>query len=324
MLSNLILAQGLRMHIDNPWRAVYDLPESIDPFIYGVPAAPLYLDIEPTNHCNMECLFCTGQQQGKRSRGFMDFNLFIDIVEMAYAAGVKGIRFLRWGEPLLSPKLFDMIKLVKSFGMLTHVTTNGKLLTVENITKLIDSGLDSIIVSFQGVDDAGYREMRKESSENIVSNLMNLKNMRDKTHAKKPHIAVSTTVTDENKAAIRQFEESMMMYADHVGVGYTWFKRLNDRSAVKDIVPRAQKLTHNFKCIEVMNKVSIDWDGIVSPCCLDYDQQLTIGDIKKNTLMEIWTSQNLKAIQHLLQHKQQDLFVLCSTCELNYDFRGKK
>jgi len=313
---------GLNMYIDNPWRDVYDSPESCDPFNYWLPSAPLYLDVEPTNFCNMKCNFCTGQQQGKRSRGYMTYQLFCKIANQAKDMGVQGIRFLRWGEPLLSPDIFRMISYANSRGLLTHVTTNGKLLTVENATKLIDSGLDSIIISFQGVDAEGYREMRNDKAETIVTNLMNFKNMRDKSNARNPHICVSTTTTNETTAEIRQFEESMSMYCDSVSVGATWFRRLENKELVKDALPRAKKLPHHFKCIEVMTKLSIDWDGSVSPCCLDYDQQMKIGDLNTESLIKIWKSDKLKHIQGLLSQSQQDLFVLCSTCELNYNFRG--
>ena len=72
-----------------------------------------------------------------------------------------------------------------------------------------------------------------------------------------------------------------------------------------------------------MNKLSIDWDGTVSPCCLDYDQQLSIGNINKDNLLDLWNSEELKAIRTLLANKRQDVLLLCSTCELNYPFRGK-
>ncbi len=142
-------------------------------------------------------------------------------------------------------------------------------------------------------------------------------------NAKNPYISISTTVTDETEEEIDKFKQKWGAVADHVGIGYTWFKRLKNKEPVKDLVKRAKKLPHTFKCQEVMVKLSIDWDGSVSPCCLDYDGQLTVDNIKERNLKDIWESQEVGAIRTLLNHKKQDMFVLCQTCELNYNFRGK-
>jgi len=310
--------------MNNPWREIYDHPQSVDPFKNGVPKAPLYLDIEPTNYCNCKCAFCVGQQQGKRERGYMEFSLFEDICKQASDMKIKGIRFLRWGEPLLHDRIDDMIELAHSYGMLTHVTTNGTLLTGEMAHKLISAGLDSIIISFQGLDMKDYSLLRGDMCKMVMKNVMKLVQIRK--NFTNPFIQISTTITDESEEDINEFKENWGRYmgVDYVGIGYTWFKRLEDKSKVKSLVKRAKVLPHHFKCVEVMNKLSIDWDGAVSPCCLDYDQQLTIGNIKDKSLKEMWNSKEIAAIRTLLIAKLQDIFILCSTCELNYQFRGQE
>ncbi len=304
--------------MSNSWRKIYDLPQSVNPWKNGVPNFALYLDIEPTNYCNYKCKFCVGQQQGKRSRGYMEKDLYLKICKQAKEYDCKGFRFLRWGEPLLHPDMMWMIKTAKKYGMLTHMTTNGHLLE-HKYKELIDSGLDSIIVSLQGLSSDEYGKLRNGDFQKIMRGIDKLRGYKKKN----PWITISTTVTDEKKEDIAAFKKELEKIVDEVSIGYTWFKRLENKKPVKDLIKRAKKLPHKFKCQEVMVKLSIDWDGAISPCCLDYDQQLTVGNIEKDDLMDMWKSKEVIAIRDLLSSKKQDKFVLCSTCELNHSFRGR-
>jgi MoaA/NifB/PqqE/SkfB family radical SAM enzyme len=49
-----------------------------------------------------------------------------------------------WGEPLLNPELFQMVKYAESKGVSTELTTNGTLLET-NIERILASGLGSIL-----------------------------------------------------------------------------------------------------------------------------------------------------------------------------------
>lgn len=306
----------------NPWREVYDCKESKDPW-NNPPEFALYLDVELTNYCNFKCAFCVGQQQGQRSRGYMDLEMFKEICYQAKIYGALGIRLLRWGEPMMHPNFLEMVDIAKKHNLLVHVTTNGSLLEKVGYDNIIDSKLDSLIISFQGTCEKEYKKLRKKDYNDIVSKIIKLRNVRDNRGVNNPYITLSTTVTDETKEEINRFKENWLRVVDGVSIGYTCFKRLKDQESVKDYLSRKKILPHLFKCQEVMVKLSIDWDGTVSPCCLDYDQQLSVGNIKDSTLYELWHSDDTKSIRTLLTNKRQDMFSLCQTCELNYDFRGK-
>jgi len=305
----------------NKWRDVYDSKQSKNPWKYPS-NFPLYLDVEPTNWCNFNCSFCVGKQQMTRPKGYLDLNMFKDICKQAKNMGVLGIRFLRWGEPLLHPNILEIIKIAHEHGLLTHITTNASMLNSNMSSKLLPY-LDSIIISMQGTNEDEYKKFRGNNFDKLFKNIEWLKHDRD-TSGDHTYITISTTITDETEEQVQSFKDTWKPYCDDITVAYTWFKRLENKNPVKDEIKRATKLLHRFKCQEVMIKLSIDCDGSVSPCCLDYDQQLSIGNIKDNTLKELWESEQTKAIQTLLTNKRQDIFTLCNTCELNTGFRGKE
>ena len=68
-------------------------------------AVPLYLDVELTNCCNIQCNMCpVGTNVMKRPKGFMSDEVFMRCVENIKKYHIQGVRFIRWGEPVLHPK----------------------------------------------------------------------------------------------------------------------------------------------------------------------------------------------------------------------------
>ena len=77
------------------------------------------------------------------------------------------------GEPLLNPKITDFINFAKKNGVLeTMINTNATQLDIKMSRKLISSGLDQIIFSFDGGSKKTYDKMRPgRFSENTFENV---------------------------------------------------------------------------------------------------------------------------------------------------------
>lgn len=126
---------------------------------------PLYLDLELTNHCNLQCNMCpVGTGIMKRVKGFMSEEVFGKILDNIKHYQIQGVRFIRWGEPTLHTRFLDWAKILKKEGVLIHFNTNGLLLDEEMIRGIIDAKIDSVKFSFQGIDDLTYGEMRQGGS----------------------------------------------------------------------------------------------------------------------------------------------------------------
>jgi MoaA/NifB/PqqE/SkfB family radical SAM enzyme len=64
-----------------------------------------------------------------------------------------GLVFLQgWGEPLLHPDFFSLVRLAKGAGCRVGTTTNGMLLDEEAVRALLDGGLDVVAFSLAGAD----------------------------------------------------------------------------------------------------------------------------------------------------------------------------
>ena len=116
---------------------------------------PAIYFIEPTNACNLSCIMCPNSRLSN-NECFMDFNLFKKIIdEIKYVA--KVIRLNYRGEPLLHPKIIEMIRYCKenTFARIS-LSTNGTLLNTKLSEKLIRIGIDEIIFSLDSNSPETY------------------------------------------------------------------------------------------------------------------------------------------------------------------------
>ncbi|MCJ7617085.1 MAG: radical SAM protein [Desulfobacterales bacterium] len=79
------------------------------------------------------------------------------------------------GEPLLHPKLADVLRILKQRRLRTGLVTNGMALTPEKAQMLIKLGLDSITFSLDCMDRDIFEHLRKGADFlRIIENIRNL------------------------------------------------------------------------------------------------------------------------------------------------------
>ncbi|MBI4969577.1 MAG: radical SAM protein [Rhodospirillales bacterium] len=288
----------------------------------NLPDFPYILDIELTNLCNFRCLMCpTGNRSQRREQGFMSEEIFARILEEIRGRNV-GLRFIRWGEPLMHPKLLAFLRLAKSDGHLLHINTNGSHLTESMADQLLAVPIDSLKFSVQGVERDGYRNMRNiDFFDTLLEKAAMIYAKRGAATA--PFLQISTTITYESEAMQQAFLERVKPICDAVNIGATSFDAL-DLKAVR-LTPSEfemlKKLIHDEsvtkvhpECPEVFDKLSVNWDGTVSACCMDSDKLMTVGDLATESLQAIWRGEILDHHRRLLADMRHDELPLCRHC----------
>ena len=125
----------------NPFKPIYDICNAGNSKwrLENQLGFPIYLDIEMTNSCNFSCLMCpTGNLSQKRPTGFMEDATFYQILSEIEEHKTP-IRFIRWGEPTMHPKLVQYMRDAKNRGIICDINTNGSYLDEEKIQELIDA-----------------------------------------------------------------------------------------------------------------------------------------------------------------------------------------
>jgi MoaA/NifB/PqqE/SkfB family radical SAM enzyme len=285
----------------NPFTEVYqqmDYDDLQSPY-------PHTVDIELTNKCNFQCCFCCRQLMTRR-RGSMNDATFHRILDEITPNRIP-VRFIRWGEPFLHPRILEYAQLVKHQGIPLHITTNGSLLDDGKMQALIDMRLDSLIFSMQGTGREEYTKQRIGGSyDQLARTIKRMVNLRGEQE--KPFITVTTTVEKgASKKEVEWFREYWGHVVDAVRVGrtvLTWF----DDKILSD-------LDHPV-CYEPFRQLSFNWDGDVTACCGDYNGLLVVGNIHQNSLSELWSNnKRLDAIRTLISSGCYSYLTLCSKCD---------
>ncbi|MDR1803959.1 MAG: radical SAM protein [Treponema sp.] len=133
-----------------------------------------YLRISLIDICNAKCAFCHNEGQNKNniSKG-------LDSEELFYIADFFKTDFSRviftGGEPLLSPLLYESIRIFKSFSYNTGLVTNGILLDENIQKKLKEAGLDRINISINSLEKIQYETFYKvDRLDSILKNIETL------------------------------------------------------------------------------------------------------------------------------------------------------
>lgn len=109
---------------------------------------------EVTNYCNFKCDFCP-INSSKREKRHMDFSLFKKgINDIVKEEITDTIAYHILGEPLLYPNIFEALEYVKSKGLRNDLTTNGSLLTIDRVKRIVEGNLiDKLNISVETINE---------------------------------------------------------------------------------------------------------------------------------------------------------------------------
>jgi MoaA/NifB/PqqE/SkfB family radical SAM enzyme len=119
---------------------------------------PIQVHIIPTRRCNLSCAYCNE---------YDDFSDPVPIEEMyrridKLAELGTSLIVISGGETLLHPALDDIIRRIRSHGMIAALITNGYLLTPQRIQQLNTAGLDHLQISIDNVqpDEVSMKSLK--------------------------------------------------------------------------------------------------------------------------------------------------------------------
>jgi radical SAM protein with 4Fe4S-binding SPASM domain len=285
-----------------------------------LPHLPTIIRIEPTNKCNLRCIMCPTGQDNDRPTGFMDLNLYKKIIDEA-----STFPHLTWlilylgGEPLLHKDLPEMVKLAKSKGLYCRFNTNATLLNRDNMEALLKSGLDSIVFSFDDVSPAEYEATRRNAKySKTLSSIIQFLELKRELNKYLPLVTVfSVTLrkNDDKPLVISQNFRELFGYYDiqnleNIYAGL-W---AGDFASNKLYNYEKPKLKTYKDCSMLWNNFTINWQGDVVPCCYDLKYDCILGNVRDNTIAEIWNSDKVVNMRKLIKNREYDSIKLCSNC----------
>ena len=225
--------------------------------------------------------------------------------ELRAIGTAKTLNFYMMGEPFAHKGLARAITVARRGNAAERliVTTNGTLLTSKWHQDLIWSGLDFLRISIYGGTEETHRRRTKSSIslETIRSNIAAFRDYRDSQGAKSPFLYVKM-IDSGDRDETESFRKMFIDTADELMVEpvMNWNDPAEGNLAG---VSRDELLSMPYfankkrACPFPFYTLVIHSDMRVSVCCVDWSKQLVVGNLRTQSLRDIWHGDTLREIQ---------------------------
>ncbi|RLD98022.1 MAG: radical SAM protein [Aquificota bacterium] len=264
-----------------------------------LPPFPRVIQIQTKSGCPARCVFCPNSIVGpKLTHGEMEWDLFTKIADEITRHSVARISPYLMNEPLLDRRLGDKIRYLadrKQPDTVIKINSNGALLDDETGEQLIESGLDRINFSVHGIRKETYEsQMVGLKLEKVLENIDRFLELKKRKGASKPRVRVTMVRT---KAIEEELPEIMAYWkARKVKVNV----RPLENRAMKEIAATGlnpKKWKPFSFCNRLFEQAYILYNGDVVLCCVDWERTTILGNLREQSLEEIWNSPRFTEIR---------------------------
>jgi len=277
--------------------------------------------LELVNRCDLECVMCYQGFRNDTKKVTLDDTL-LDKIFSEFKKNKLNALMLSFSEPLLYKNIGEILKRAEEAEIMdTFLFTNGTLLNKKISEILINSSLTRLFVSLDAATIETYDKIRLPVGKSRLSNnrleileknILNFIKLRDQKNKQLPLIRTSLVALKENRHEIDMFIKKWKPIVDHVDIqtNVMPFFELNEMKKLEENLNDDK--SKKYSCNEPWGQVSIFSDGTVAPCCSTFGRNKLIGNIKHQTLQEIWTGNEMKKIREGFKKNKPD--IVCKTC----------
>lgn len=294
---------------------------------------PRIFNVEPINLCNMQCSFCPYQQM-TRKKETLSFDIYADIIrqirpwndeewktwklfvekeykiketEMSednfYLYVIPKVIVLHgYGESLFDQSLADKIELANDSGFETYFSCNpSNISLIKSKKEIFEAGLSYIKFSIDSTiqNIRGKKDVFERYYPDILSILEEIEKIGSLTIVVITMINFGRENQQEEWELLQEYFKNKNVYIYLKSQDQTWFenKELKNKS-----------ICWNEFCLFPWYAMSIKSNGEVACCSEEYNNEMILGNAKKQSLTEIWNSEKCKNFR--LSHVNNS----CSYC----------
>jgi radical SAM protein with 4Fe4S-binding SPASM domain len=287
---------------------------------------PKYFQIETSRICNARCTFCPIDEWDKTTP-LMDDKLFEKIAdELAeHKDWMEWVTVSRAGEPLLDKKIVDRVKMLKDKGLPNvNLTTNASLLFKKTSEKLLRVGLDEIWISIDSVSPEGYEKTRvglkyEVTMKNIMDFFELRKEINPKVVVRVRGVCLTDLTTEDGKKELKMWEDfwakhKMPQDRIYMKQPHNWGNQKELENPFGD--GTADYINAFHPCISPFSTMHITAMGTVALCAMDYDADAAIGNIKTETIADVWRSESFEKYRRLHETGNRNKEPMCIGCRV--------
>lgn len=292
-----------------------------------VKGLPFSLSIEPTTACNLGCPECpSGLKQFTRPTGKLDAGFHERMLNQVRKT-VFYINYYFQGEPFLHPQFLALIKAAKKNKIYTSTSTNAHFINEKTAKKIVESGLDRLIISIDGLTQETYENYRIHGTlSKVIEGSKQMLKAKKELNSKTPHLIFQFLAVKPNEHEIPQvFQLGKEMGIDEVRIKSA---QLYDFKNGNPLMPENEKYsrykrqldgTYKLKyktgnhCWRMWSSSVFTWDGKVVPCCFDKDAKHILGSLEKEDFTAIWKSKKYTSFRKAILTERNKIDI-CRNC----------
>jgi len=284
---------------------------------------PSVIRMGVTNRCSAQCFYCPREIVYANGSGYMAWEMYTEIIDWAKDNKVETIALALFGEPLLHPKIMDMIDLANRVGLAIRLSTNGIVLTKELAGKLLEYPLEAIEISMDGFTEEEYQKGKRvdkylQAKDNVINLLAIAKGKKAET-VFNIHFVDAGNVSLANKFKFIKFWKSRLAGLKYVTSFYyephNWAGTRDSKNKMSKFDRLLAKWEIKKPCVYIKG-LNINWNGDVYICTNDPTVTAILGNCQDKSLEEIYNG--ARRMYYLTEHENGTFKEInCAICTVN-------
>ncbi|MBP1664917.1 MAG: Radical domain protein [Bacteroidetes bacterium] len=289
---------------------------------------PWFISIEPVNGCNLHCPECPVGIRTERIEAVnIDEKMVYHLIDELEPT-LSHVIFYFQGEPFMNRNFTNLVRYAHNKNLLTSTSTNAQLLTDETARKVVESGLDRLIVSIDGVTQETYEAYRTGGQlKKALQAVENMIKWRNKLKSRSPFIEIQFLVLKTNEHEM----EAMKLLTKKLKADKLTFKSAqlydfvngnsllpdNKRYARYELRPDGKyhlKNSQPNRCKRLWSGSVLTSRGDILPCCYDKDSSFVFGNLNEKPFGECFNSYKAAEFRKKILHNRKQ-FEMCRNCK---------
>lgn len=285
--------------------------------------APLSVDVELANGCNFRCVMCQQSTEwlAKKDEHFMDWPTLKLVTDECKRIGVYSMKVNWRGESTLDPECGKKVRYLKEAGIHeVQMNTNASKLDNDVLVNDLIAGLDRIIFSCDGMSPETYNKIRRGGNFNVfLKNVTRFRRLRDEKDAKLgffdkrrglPVIRLNMAIMEQNHHEVDDIKVLFRGICDEI-----FFNKVyRPQNAASDHNKGQHRTDKRRGCPQIYQRLIVDVEGNVMPCCVDYQKKLNMGNVSDISLNDIWNKKG-NALRNIHKNHAARKLPGCAGCD---------
>ncbi|OEC03073.1 Fe-S oxidoreductase [Lysinibacillus sphaericus] len=249
--------------------------------------------IEITSVCNLACSFCPPTERAKGLIKVEQFNKILDEIR----PHTKYIYLHVKGEPLLHPRIHQLLDAAHEKGFKVNITTNGTLIKKNREKLLGKPALRQINFSLHSFD--GHEG--SENREKYLGDILEFVREASKFNTIISYRLWNLQQDHISDLAARRNRETLEIIENEYNLDFRIEEKVQPGKGVKIANNIYLNQDHEFRwpsllapedegkgfCHALRSQAAILVDGTVVPCCLDGEGVINLGNVHEQSFSEI-------------------------------------